>query len=377
MTPSRRHFLGALAAAPLAGLVRPAAVSPHLIGSAQSSPASRLVVVSIDGVRIQEMFGGLDRDLLQSVIGKQPVEEHALFERWWRPTAGERRRLLMPFLWDEFFVRHASIAGNQAAGSVMRLSNRHRFSYPGYAELMLGVAHDDEVDSNDNRRYPHETILQFLRRSLDATLEQVALFGSWSSFQSIPASRDGDVFTNAGFMAYESDDPAIRELSAMQAETAPPWNGSRYDAYTFRFAMSHLARHRPLVQWIALNDTDDWSHQGHYIRVVEHLHRVDGWLRELWTWLQAQEDYRGRTALVLVTDHGRGNTADDWTDHGADVAGAENVWAAFAVPAWQRRGEWRDHDALSQSQIAATLASLMGFDWQSASPEAGAPIVSS
>lgn len=138
--------------------------------------------------------------------------------------------------------------------------------------------------------------------------------------------------------------------------------------------MAHLARRRPLVQWFALNDTDDWAHQGNYVRVIEHLHRIDGWLRELWTWLQAQDDYRRRTALVIVTDHGRGNGTSDWNDHGAKVTGAENVWAAFAVPGWQARGEWTNHEPVSQSQIAATLAAIMGFDWKAASPAAGDPL---
>jgi hypothetical protein len=364
MPLSRRSFLGAMAAAPLV----PIALSARQ----RAQPvASRLIVVSIDGVRTQEIFGGLDRDLLQAVIGEPKVEDHAAFKAWWRPTPEERRRTVMPFLWDDLLVRHGSIVGNQARGSVMRLANRHRFSYPGYSELMLGVAYDDEIASNDNRRYPHETVLQFLRRSLRVRHEQVALFGSWGQFQSIAASRDGDVFTNAGYQDYQSADAAMRALSHAQHETAPAWNGSRYDAFTFRFAMDHLARHRPLVQWVALNDTDDWAHQRNYVRVVEHLHRVDGWLRELWTWLQSQNDYRGRTALVIVTDHGRGNGATDWNGHGADIVGAENVWAAFAVPGWQRRGEWTSHAPVSQSQIAATLVTIMGFDWRAASPKAG------
>ncbi len=367
---SRRSFLGAVTGAPLAPVVFSA--------RQQSRPAaSRLIVVSIDGVRPQEMFRGLDRDLLQAIIGDQKVEDHAAFKAWWRPTPEERRQAVMPFLWGELLVRHGSIVGNQAQGSVMRLANRHRFSYPGYSELMLGVAYDDEIASNDNRRYPHETVLQFLRRSLRAKHEQVALVGSWGQFQSIPASRDGDVFTNAGYQDYQSTDAAIRALSRAQHETVPAWNGSRYDAFTFRFAMDHLARHRPLVQWIALNDTDDWAHQRNYVRVIEHLHRVDGWLRELWTWLARQSDYRGRTALVIVTDHGRGNGPADWHGHGADIAGAENVWAAFAVPGWPRRGEWTNHAAVSQSQIAATLASVMGFDWRTASPKAGEALAGS
>lgn len=369
MLTNRRTFLRAVGAAPLArGLFR----HPR---QSRSAPAARLIVVSLDGVRVQEVFGGLDRDLLQHVIGEQNVEEHALYRSYWHRDAADRRRALMPFFWGELLTQHGSIVGNGATGSVMRLGNRHRFSYPGYAELMLGVPYDDEIDSNDNRRYPHETILQFFRRSLAARPEQVALFGSWSVFQSIPASRDGDVFTNAGYAPYASDDPVIRALNAQQGETVPPWNGSRYDAYTFRLGMAHLVRHRPLVQWFALNDTDDWAHQRHYVRVIEHLHRVDGWLRELWTWTQAQDDYRGRTGLVIVTDHGRGNGVTDWNGHGDDVVGAENVWAAFAVPGWQARGEWTNHAPVSQSQIAATLADIMGLDWRAAVPAAGAPIV--
>lgn len=367
MQSTRRQFLAALAATPLA------AVAP--LSSQSAAAAARLIVVSLDGVRTQEMFGGLDRDVLQAVLGKQAVGEHPLFKEYWRPTPEARRLVLMPFLWGDLLARHGSIVGNPAAGSVMRLGNRHRFSYPGYAELMLGVPHDNEITSNDNRRYPHETILQFLRRSLNARPEQVALFGSWSSFQSIPASRDGDVFANAGYQAYDDADPAVQALSAAQYETTPPWDGSRYDLYTFRFAMAHLARHRPFVQWIALNDTDDWSHERNYGRVIEHLHRIDGWMRELWTWTESQDDYRGRTALVLVVDHGRGNTRADWHNHGAGVTGAENVWAAFAVPGWTARGEWRNHAPVSQSQIASTLAAILGFDWRTASSAAGAPLV--
>ena len=45
-----------------------------------------------------------------------------------------------------------------------------------------------------------------------------------------------------------------------------------------------------------------------------------------------QPDYRGRTHLLLTTDHGRGRTATDWRDHGAKIAGADAVWIAFVSP---------------------------------------------
>ncbi len=378
---TRRNILEALAAAPLAATSLPAGARTvfgrqgRAAGAAVQAQrqAERLIVVSLDGVRVQELFGGLDRDLFQAILEKRSVEEHPLHQRFGGATPEARRARLMPFLWNELLARHGFAVGNHAQGSVMRLSNRHRFSYPGYAELMLGVAHDAEIDSNTNRRYPYETVLQFLRRSLQASAEQVALFGSWEVFQSIPASRDGDVFTNAGLQRYDVTDQA-RVLGDTIAQMPPSWGSARFDYLTFRFGMAHLAMRRPMVQWFAFNDTDEWSHAGNYPRLVEHLHRVDGWLRELWTWIQQDEGYRDRTALVIVTDHGRGHTRDDWSRHGADVEGAQDVWAVFAVPGWSARGELTGHPTLSQNQIASTLAGILGFDYRSASPGAGAPM---
>jgi hypothetical protein len=370
---NRRQLLHTIAAGPLAG-----ALTTRSRAQAAQAPgaADRLIVISLDGVRTQEMFGGLDVDILQSVLEKKPANEHALYKEFWRPTREARREALMPFLWGTFLKSHGSIVGDQQAGSVMRLGNTQRFSYPGYAELMTGAPHDDVITSNDNKRYPFETVLQFLRRELGATREQVACFGSWDVFTSISASRDGEVYTNAGYQAYDGPDEGLKRLSAAQAETMPAWDSARYDTYTWQFAVDHVQRHQPRVLWIGLDESDDWSHQRHYVRLLEYLHRFDGWLGTLWTHLQSMPAYQGRTAVVLVTDHGRGNTAKDWSGHGKDVEGAQNVWAAFAAPQWKARGVWKSgHPVASQSQIAATLASLLGKDWRRASPAAGAPLV--
>ena len=171
---NRRQLLHTMAAGPLAAVVANHTRADAAVQSAGA--AERLVVISLDGVRTQEMFGGLDADILQAVLDKKPANEHALYKKFWRPTREARREALMPFLWGTFLKTHGSIVGDQQAGSVMRLGNTQRFSYPGYAELMTGVAHDDAITSNDNRRYPFETVLQFLRRELGATREQFACF---------------------------------------------------------------------------------------------------------------------------------------------------------------------------------------------------------
>ncbi len=97
--------------------------------------------------------------------------------------------------------------------------------------------------------------------------------------------------------------------------------------------MDHLARHRPRVLHLALDETDAWAHDSRYDRVLEAYGRTDRLLQELWEWLQSQPDYRDRTSLLITTDHGRGRTPADWHDHHEKIAGAGETWMAFVSPA--------------------------------------------
>lgn len=329
-----------------------------------------VVLVTLDGVRVQEMFGGLDAEVLRSRLEEgQRLEDDALYQRYWATTAQARREKLMPFFWGTLMREHGSIAGNAALGSHVRVGNERRFSYPGYAEILTGRARDKVIVSNDKRHYPFPTVLEFVRESLKLPRGKVAAFGSWDRFEVIPEHRAGSIYINAGFMPYESDDPGIRRLDAVQDE-ARTWPEERFDAFTTAFALDYLQRERPRMLYVALGDTDEWAHAGEYAFMLQALTQTDTFLRELWTWLQSQPEYRGNTTLIITTDHGRGVTTRDWTSHGASVEGAQNIWLAIAGPDDRRRGEWRDSPALRQGQVAATIARAFGLDFKARHREA-------
>jgi hypothetical protein len=280
----------------------------------------------------------------------------------------------MPFFWGTLMREHGSIAGNVRAGSSVTLTNTHRFSYPGYAEILLGEAHDDEIKSNDANRNPFVTVLEEVQSRLKLSPAQVAAFTSWNVFDAIVEHNQGALTVNAGFEPFDSPDPMVQEMSRLQDHTITPWNSVRHDIYTFRFAMDHLKRAKPSMLYLALGETDDWAHDGRYDRVLETYERNDGYLRELWTWLQTTPEYRGRTHILITTDHGRGRTREDWKNHGANVEGAQDVWIALISPSMPMRGEWKNTPPLRTNQVAATLAGWMGIDWQALRPSAGAPI---
>jgi hypothetical protein len=202
----------------------------------------------------------------------------------------------------------------------------------------------------------------------------VAVFASWETFNAIAERQEGTIAINAGFESYHSDDPRIAQLSALQFDTPTPWAGARHDVYTHRFAMAHLARYRPRVLYLAFDETDDWAHDGRYDQTLEALHRTDARLGELWSWLQADPGYRDRTTLIVTVDHGRGRTPKDWTSHGADVDGADEMWLGCFGPRVTARGEAIGDARIEQRQVAATIAAAVGHDFRRAVPEAAPPI---
>ena len=350
-------------------------ISPFAGARAQSrDTGERVILITLDGSRTQEVFSGLDPEIL-NVLPRagMPLEEHALYKQFWASTAAERRQKLMPFFWGTLMTQHGSIAGNRAQGSIVTARNAHRISFSGYAEMLVGQPHDDLINSNDLPRNPFPTVFEVIRQEYKLPARQVATFASWGPFNAISEHREGATLVNAGPEPYGSDAEAAM-LAMLQRDAAPPWPNIRYDAITMAYAQRHLERERPRLLHIAFDETDSWAHDGRYDRVLEAHARIDRYIEQLWTWLQSQADYRGRTHILIATDHGRGRTVSDWRHHSAGINGADEAWFAFVSPSMPLRGEWRHHAPLTLGQIAATIAKWMGVDWLRLNPAAGAAI---
>jgi hypothetical protein len=343
--------------------------SPH--AQTARDNGDRVILVTVDGARTQEIFGGMDLDVFRSTL-KDPatIESTETYKKFWAASPEERRRKLMPFFWS-LVSKDGSIAGDHHAGSSVRLRNGHWFSYPGYAEILLGEPHDDAIKSNDAIRNPYTTVLETIRERLQLPSTSVATFASWSVFNQIAEHHEGTILINAGPGSVTGVTGEASRMAALQREIPSPWENNRFDAFTFHLAMDYLRTVKPRVLYVAFNDTDDWAHDGYYDRVLDAYARIDGYLSELWTWVQSDPEYRGRTHLLITADHGRGRTAQDWRDHNAKTEGSQDTWIALVSPRMDRRGEWGEASALSTSQIAATLADWMGIDWNSDHPNAG------
>jgi hypothetical protein len=333
-----------------------------------------IILVTADGLRWQDLFGGMDPVLKDE---KSAGMEHAaeVKAKWWRPGADERRRALMPFFWTTLAPK-GLVLGNLQKGSSVRVTNAFRVSYPGYSEILTGRAQDEAIRGNDALRNPTPTVLEFLRRKLDLDSSQVALFGSWEMFHLIGEHDPGSIVINAGYRNYDGphNSARMRALSTLQFEMLSPWDEERHDYITFEMALEYMKLAKPRVLHIAFDETDDWAHDKRYNRVLDAINYLDRCLATLWKTIQDSAEYRGTTTLIVTADHGRGGTIDDWHSHGKDVKGAEQIWVAIAGPDTPALGEAANVLEIFQRDIAPTMIDLMGIDYREYAGVLGQPI---
>ena len=86
---------------------------------------------------------------------------------------------------------------------------------------------------------------------------------------------------------------------------------------------------------------------------------TDLWLAELWQFLQQDPVYRGRTTLLITTDHGRGESRQ-WREHSRHIPGSDQVWLAAIGPDIPTLGEVALPMQIYQQQVAQTIAQLVG-----------------
>lgn len=342
-----------------------------------SSLATEYVfLVTADGLRPQELFRGMDPLMAEEAnLSKSGIESlQTLRDGYWASGPDERRKKLMPFFWGEL-APGGMVLGNRNRGSRVQIRNPHRISYPGYAEILNGQPLE-AIDSNSSVFSPRQTLPEFLRGQFSLPPAKVAVFASWSVFNWITMQADGSIYCNAGYeeVAPQLLSPVMEVFNRLQFSSPTPWDTVRHDSMTLGLALEFIETHRPKFFYLSLGEMDDWAHERRYDRYLETIHLFDDALGELWTLLQSMETYRGKSTVIITTDHGRGKSLDDWPSHGGNVPGSDETWIAVLGPDTPAHGEIADAPDYSQSHIASTILAFYGLDYRDFNSQASPPI---
>ncbi len=341
---------------------------------AAAAPQTKTVVLIVsDGLRWQEVFTGADPLLLDPKNGGSWMEEDQLRAKFWRDDPQERRRILFPFIWGTVAAR-GQIFGNQAKGSVAHVTNGLAFSYPGYNEMTVGYP-DRRIDRNEFGPNPNVTVLEWLN-GLPEFSGRVAVFGTWSIFDDIFNKSRSHLTTQTGWsIPRSSGDPAKDALLARLFDTTTRFDEEDvFDSLLQVALLDYVHTGSARVLFVGYGETDNWAHQGRYDLVLDSAQRMDGFVAELWQTMQAMPQYHDSTTFIITADHGRGSGPSEWKEHGAEEKGSENVWIAVLGPDTAPLGERAHVAPVTQAQIAATVAALLGKDYHHAVP-AAAPAI--
>ncbi|MEJ6476242.1 alkaline phosphatase family protein [Pseudoalteromonas piscicida] len=360
--------------------------SCSLFSQAQQS-APNLILVTIDGVRWQEVFYGLDDELLADHTStSKPQALSALFKG---QNVEESRELLMPFLWQKI-AAEGVILGDRKQNSNMRVANPWYFSYPGYNEVITGHA-DPSIDSNEKHPNPNVSFLEWLQTQ-PGFKPNLAVFGSWDVFPAIFNRERSQLHINAGFEgAEQTQDAKLAFLNELQKQIPSPWSSVRFDAFTYQYAKAYLQTRKPRAMMLALGEPDDYAHNRNYDEYIKGIHRADNILADLWQTLQSLPQYKDNTYLLITTDHGRGMHREDWTHHSSKAAieknyptmleqqpngivGSEQIWFAAIGPKITAKGLIIPKQEQTLAQVTATALLLLGQNPDAYSDKIAQPI---
>ena len=288
-----------------------------------------LVVVTLDGVRWQDVFYGVDPSLAMA-YGLRAEEVV--------PGAA-----LMPEL-------HALAAAGRAYGmDVPMRAVDPPVSLPGYLAIFAGG--DPWCDSNDCERTTARTFLDDARERLATRAEDVAVFASWERYDLAATSAPGRIVVSVGrhggatrgkvagdagrVLAGAADDACEdvdlcgaagaprRQPICLSAPAACNADDYRPDAATGAAALRYLEAEWPRVLVVGLGDTDEYGHADDLREYLRAMRSADAFLGELRGVLARSGTYGERTTVIVTTDHGRGGS---FAYHGRREPESARVW---------------------------------------------------
>lgn len=318
----------------------------------------RVIVVMVDGYRWQELYRGADSLLVND---KELGDTGMMTHDFWRSTADERRKTLMPFTWSHI-AQNGIMIGDRDKGCRMSVTNNMWFSYPGYNESMCGYADDENIRSNDAVDNPNRTVFE-MAANTPQYKGKVLVFGSWARFMEIFNEKRSGLEVNAGYRHSLTSQPTAREryIDKLQDATPRYWEEERFDVITHEYAVEAMKTRHPELMFVGYGDTDEWAHAGNYRLYLEAAHTVDGFLKELWETAESDPFYKGKTTFLVLCDHGRGSSeAKGWFHHGREIPGSNQTWlmaygAGIPAKGVLTSGEYHNN------QVAPTIASLLGI----------------
>ena len=315
-----------------------------------------VILVTFDGYRWQEMFKGAEKKLINE--SKLVKDIPALKKNYWAGDKISSREKVTPFIWNTI-AKQGSIIGERKNASKMQVTNIHRFSYPGYSEIFSGWA-NNKINSNDYPDNPNYTIWDFLQAD-EKFKNKIFATATWDAFTRIINTKRNGVPVQINLKNENGIRADGKLLYEKFTTTIPASNGFiTDDSLTYHVAKEYIVKNHPRFAFIGFDETDHFGHEGQYDSYLHSANQLDGYMQDLWNFIQSDPQYKGNTTLIITCDHGRGHLGKHmWQHHGGLAFSSNKIWLAAIGAGIKKQGVVKKGH-FYQKQIAATITQLFG-----------------
>jgi len=342
MSRHAAQFAPFVAAVALAACAERAAAPPVLTehpsaASGDVAPRDgRVVIVTVDGVRWQDVFEGSD-----PALGGEPRLS---------------RETLMPRTHQLVATRGVALGATRDGCGTVHTAGLSNVSLPGYIEIFTGHASrclDNKCDGVAG---------SVLDEAARARVDGVASIGSWDVLAKAVSGGASDALVSAGRSWPDSASATGRlaELVAVgaSADPYPGHGGYRPDAATAAIALEYYRAARPALFHVGLGDTDEYGHRMDYGSYLTALRRADALIGDVADVLDTMGEQGAKTTVLVVPDHGR---SSDFRDHGVFRPESGRAFVLAFGGGIAARGIACPTRDVTLADIAPTIRALMGL----------------
>lgn len=224
-------------------------------------------------------------------------------------------------------------------GSIPEFRNEGlTFTSPGHAAILTGTWQDIANDGSERPGQP--TLFEYYRAATGAPISDVWLV-------------TGKLKLNACAYSTHPD-----YGSAFRASVN---NANRFDLDTYAEFKEIMSGWHPTLSLLGLSEVDIQGHSNNWNGYLAAITRVDSLIVDLWTWLEHDKTYAGRTTVILTYDHGRHlDLYGGFQNHGDDCIGCVRMGFLAIGPDFARGSVSSFTRTLRD--ICPTVAELLGFE---------------
>jgi len=342
----------------------------------------KLIVVTLDGLRWQEVFKGADSTLLFK--SGTAVDK----EFFWPSDEAKRKENVFD---PGFFAKKGNLYGNRDLNNKVNIKNPTNLSYPGYHEIFTG--NTTQIVNNNLIENPHQTVFEFINEQAkyDDDLD-VQVYGISTFLQPLfRVEKSSLMIFSPVQIDYGQPNKSI-DLSFLASEeffngtldaelafgvgTQNIWknfekleskvlsygttilDNEKPEMLLYSIGKSFMQETNPKLAYFHFNMTDSYAHKGKYIDYLKAGHNVSVFLKDLIQFIETDSFYKNNTSVLITTDHGRG-VGKKWKSHGPNIEHSDEAWFILINPEGGIKGVVEEDQQYYQAQLAATIAKLL------------------